>query len=40
MVEEAFLDQCTQLVEQPDDKDYIKKLIEKERFLIRNSGDV
>ena len=36
--EEAFLDQCPKLVEQPDDEDYIKKLIEKERFLIRNCG--
>ncbi len=38
--EVAFLDQCPQLVEQPDDEDYIKKLIEKERFLIRNCGGV
>ena len=38
--EEAFLDQCPQLVEQPDDEDYITKLIEKKRFLIRNCGGV
>jgi hypothetical protein len=38
--EECFLDQCPRLTVQPDDTDYITKLMEKEQFQIRICGGV
>jgi selenophosphate synthetase-related protein len=36
----SFLDQCPRLTVQPDDTDYIAKLMEKEQFQIRICGGV
>ena len=36
--EVSFLDQCPLLTVQPDDTDYITKLMEKEQFQIRICG--
>jgi hypothetical protein len=38
--EVSFLDQCPRLTVQPDDTDYITKLMEKEQFQIRICGGV
>jgi selenophosphate synthetase-related protein len=38
--EVSFLNQCPRLTVQPDDTDYITKLMEKEQFQIRICGGV